>query len=1085
MRNGETNAIIEKAAPELPPFQLSIFMKTNVCLIASLRKPFSSLLILILFGLITFGFVTKAVGYILVQRETGVLGSYYRSIGILEKVKDSQSGDVSAGIELIETSPYLAYGDQREIVSGVMSGTYNTNVLDFNGIYFIERYPKEDWPNVHTTDIWFTGELIRKEEAKRGAKPSKNAKTIGYYLGFNVDTLFAGDPKEAQQDETVGLLFVFDGNEAAVPIIQDMEVGQRYYIHGWDPGVSDPYFFAYGTDLQIIPLDDGQLWYLPLAKDASIDFSAPTMAAIKNEIDVLNENLHTLSIIATADMSAMPKVQEASRYYYLAAGRWLNHQDDRARAKMIVVSEDIASQNGFKLGDEILLTFRPLTDTYFGYIRDGVDSTSWRSYPTYQDTFKIVGLYKATQCCAVYAYIPTSSLRPGFASSAKNQFKYEADYSFVLDSSRYETQFIQAYKTPLQALGINLTFLPDNGPAYWAAVDPIRRSSSADALVFGLLLVVALSMAVFLYGMAHKRDYAILRTLGVPATQANGQLIMPLLLLGGLGILAGGLPSWKYALSQAKATLSTLPMPAGASPSAHLSLLVLAGLCGAIFLFLGAFSWLGASILAHRPVYELLQGQAARPTGKLKRAGTRPFRQPIPALPSSHSGLVTQAGSSLQALAGNQVVLSPQRKYTPSSLILYGIHHGVRSGLKSTLTLAVALGFLLASVWIRQTMERSRIQINRLFDTTVVDADIMLADPTVFANKGTVYNGTGFIYQKAIDGVLNSGFVISSSLEADVIWPEIGKPDSSKTLTGIFWVYAYDSPEAFYSGLAEPGSLSFAAGWDMERFAGSRMKEEIHQDGVPALFPASLLEQLQLKVGEKVGITDSYINIFPCIIVGQYSGGRSFAVQRGKIPWQYSASDSILISLSAMESIEGSQIKYTVAHFSLDPTKNRALPQFRLEMEKVLKAPGAGTGDMRLKIWDEELRLVTGQLDKNITLLEVLYPAVMAVSVLIGAGLCFLLLLQASREAAILRVLGVTRVAVRLALIVEPFFLSLLGVIVGLVISRLLWLKSGLVPVGALLVGAGLYLAGALAGLVSGAIVVTDKKPIELLQVKE
>jgi hypothetical protein len=35
------------------------------------------------------------------------------------------------------------------------------------------------------------------------------------------------------------------------------------------------------------------------------------------------------------------------------------------------------------------------------------------------------------------------------------------------------------------------------------------------------------------------------------------------------------------------------------------------------------------------------------------------------------------------------------------------------------------------------------------------------------------------------------------------------------------------------------------------------------------------------------------------------------------------------------------------------------------------------------------------------------------------------------------------------------------------------------------LVGAGLYLAGALAGLVSGAIVVTDKKPIELLQVKE
>ena len=83
-------------------------MKTNVPLISSLRKPFSSLLLLILFGLISFGFMAKAIGYILVQRETGVLGSYYRSIGILENVNHDprNQGDVSAGIALIQTSPY-------------------------------------------------------------------------------------------------------------------------------------------------------------------------------------------------------------------------------------------------------------------------------------------------------------------------------------------------------------------------------------------------------------------------------------------------------------------------------------------------------------------------------------------------------------------------------------------------------------------------------------------------------------------------------------------------------------------------------------------------------------------------------------------------------------------------------------------------------------------------------------------------------------------------------------------------------------------------------------------------------------------
>ncbi len=140
---------------------------------------------------------------------------------------------------------------------------------------------------------------------------------------------------------------------------------------------------------------------------------------------------------------------------------------------MIVLPKPFARLRGLKLGDEISFTFRPLTDTYFGLIRDGVDSLNWRSYPTYQDTFKIVGLYNDTNNWAFSAYIPTSSLRLGFASVTQNQFRYE-EYNFVLNSSRHEAEFIQEYKDPLQALGIRLNFLPNNGPAFWAAVDPIR-----------------------------------------------------------------------------------------------------------------------------------------------------------------------------------------------------------------------------------------------------------------------------------------------------------------------------------------------------------------------------------------------------------------------------------------------------------------------------------------------------------------------------------------------------------------------------------------------------------------------------------
>jgi putative ABC transport system permease protein len=282
--------------------------------------------------------------------------------------------------------------------------------------------------------------------------------------------------------------------------------------------------------------------------------------------------------------------------------------------------------------------------------------------------------------------------------------------------------------------------------------------------------------------------------------------------------------------------------------------------------------------------------------------------------------------------------------------------------------------------------------------------------------------------------------------------------------------------------MADPGSLIFTSGWDINRFARHRMLDEIQKEGVPALFPAALLEQLHLNVGETIWIADQSSHTVNCVIVGQYSGGRATTGNSNIIRLADSAGDYILIPLSALESMDGSQTKFTVAHFSLDPKKNRELSQFRVEMEKAMQVYG---GKLRFMIWDEELRVVIAQLGRNLSLLEVLYPVVITVSVLIGAGLCFLLLLQATRESAILRILGTTRTAVRLVLIIEPLLLSTFGVTIGFGMARFLGMTSDLVASIPLLIGANLYLAGVLAGSVVGAISVTNKKPIELLQVKE
>jgi len=1049
--------------------------KPNVFLKSTFRQPVRSFLLLVLFGLITFGFITKAVQFILIQRETGVLGSYYRSIGTLENIEDPVLGDISAGVDLISTSPYFAYGDRREIVSGVMSQFFVPNHGISNNAGFTRAYPEDHWPNVHMTDMWFIGELTLKEEVV-----TESGKSLGYYLDFRVDTLFAGHPDYVTEGRTIKYKFISEDYPASIPFIDEMAVGQRYFIRGWE-NVLGKTFNLYDNWFEIKPLDDKQLWYIQLGDGESIDLSDPALASIKNQIDILNENLHTQWIYTTADMSAMPQMQESARVYYLLEGRWLTHQDHLDANRVIVVNEELASMNELQLGDELEFTFRSLTNTYYGFIRDGIDAENWRSYPTYQNTFTIVGIYARASGNVGIAYIPANSLPPGFTSTMQDQFKYESNYNFVLNSSDHQSEFVDAYKEPLQEMGIRLAMLENNGEAYWASVTPIRRSLSSDLLVFGVLMVVAFILAVFLYQMQHKREYAILRALGVPTRQANHQFVLPLLVVGGIGIIAGGIPSWTYALGKAAETLSTLPTPGGVTPSAELSILILVGLCAGAILLLALFSWLGAVSLADKPVFELLQGNVAKQSNRQKQTKTGEPAQPLPAI---HADQVSErAGEALPQplLTAVKLDMEGKQKYTPSSLGQYVLHHIVRSPLKSLLTLVIALGFVLAAGWIRQTMENSRLEVDHLYNTFEVEADLLKTSSTT-RELGDM--GDGFIYRKTIDDVLASDYVERSMLEADTVWFRMKKEGSSREIDpeNHFRVYAFDSPETFYAGLANPDSLKFIAGWDMDHFAKTWTQAEIRSEGLPAIFPTTLLEQFELNPGEMVEITGLGYS-YNCRIIGQYTGGletTNATIKANSLNTKGGA--YILIPLSLLESLEGSRLTYTVAQFVLDPSRNRELSQFKADMEEVLNLYG---GEIRLVVWDEELRIVVAQLEKNITLLEVLYPVVIGVSVLVGAGLCFLLLLQATREAAILRILGTNRSSVRLALFSEPVILSLIGVIISLGITSLLWTTTGQVPIGALLTSAGLYLLGTLIGSISGAFMVTNKQPLELLQVKE
>ena len=87
------------------------------------------------------------------------------------------------------------------------------------------------------------------------------------------------------------------------------------------------------------------------------------------------------------------------------------------------------------------------------------DCKDWKDYPTYEEEFEIVGLFSklniATSSHALEIYIPNSCLPEDYRWNQDYNVR-EWEFSFVLNSSQEEDEFINMTKGSLQELGYEL-----------------------------------------------------------------------------------------------------------------------------------------------------------------------------------------------------------------------------------------------------------------------------------------------------------------------------------------------------------------------------------------------------------------------------------------------------------------------------------------------------------------------------------------------------------------------------------------------------------------------------------------------------
>lgn len=398
----------------------------------------------------------------------------------------------------------------------------------------------------------------------------------------------------------------------------------------------------------------------------------------------------------------------------------------------------------------------------------------------------------------------------------------------------------------------------------------------------------------------------------------------------------------------------------------------------------------------------------------------------------------------------------------------------VRTPGRTLLAMLVAAGLLVGTGYLGASITAGYARIDALYDTVEVTGKFVSRDYSYNMSGAflpvdtmTPIEELGFFSEtKSMIGgeasLVNEGIAAAGSAPKK----QLGVPQQEQQ-EPVFSLGVYDAPmdEAQLAQLLGDGN-------EVTDWFSPYTQESLFQEGARrVLMEQTLLAELQLQVG-------NYVTLFWTEGAGTFQVIGSFQTAQAENCQLILSGQSLLELFDELRA----DAYYTEYSFTIDRAKNREIAAFRTEAEAQLEMAKGGA-KVLLVMDDSELTQAVEPLERNISLLEILYPAMCALAIVIAAGLAALLLMQSAKEAAILRVLGVGKGLTAALLVAEQVIPALLGALLGALVLKLAPI-SGLVWREVWLCAAGYVLAAGV-GAAIGALARVRKNPLELLQVKE
>lgn len=1064
------------------------------------RTPFKTLLTFILLTSVMFALFTRIAEYSITEREIKNAAKQYRGIG---------SAEISEAVESLPDSPFYILTDPRMLEdASEESGNYFLDIFRYQPLSREQIHSILKLPYITASDTRYMTAGVSDQYYRLDDGIDYYNYTARYIIeatlseieiqgGTNYNQIklkdcivLAGNPNCLAEKKEITVysypeqlpaltssshggvsrvLIVYDDSyKNDTEYLKNLTIGNRYVFVGRYEPLADPIRYYLSDHLTnswceaIQPIEGQPANYLETEQ----------YGPLRELVELTNADVHTFDVVYTNDMSSIMRFAKGDMV--VTKGRKLIQEDSLNQSSVCVVSSTFASVNNLDVGDKITLKLG--TELFQQYKGLGAVAATHERYSS-QDTtveLEIVGIYvdadgkngqlnKPHWSYSINTIFVPKWLLPLDESKLNDHVFSPSEFSFIVGDAWNIPSFIdnmEKITSEYEAMGLKFIFHDAGWLDIMDKFAMSRKLSLTAILALLAAIVAATGFIVFLFIGRKKREYAIMRALGTTKKESAKALMIPLMVLAISAVLLGSGTAWIYT-TKTIAENDTLSIIQGYTINTTVPVTTAIGCIvgGIMLVFLFALSQLWR--IGKIPPLMQLQDNQNKQTRSKKReqSGKKQI--------SIENKAPTETATLSETLIPNipDACRKINRKTSRGHVRRYILRH-IRRSIAKSLLLIVLSALLLGAVGQFAVMRQSYIQ---LCNSTVIKAKFINGLPLISVKRITETGNTINPYYEY------TRFANFNNSKADVI---------------------VTNDIIRYTG--EDAEIKYAKGYD-----ASCIKEV----GLVCIVGSKFLEKNELKLGDKVHVTSTGLL--------DYLQSKWINRYRSEHPEQVISDEEILEINNDLieEEFLDEGLYYTIAGTVTTPTGKYdktvftpgiydTIPIFghkvSLDFAEFTLADNLLSDKFRSYadriVSDESLAkqvtfvMDTSKIDnllKTLELMNKLYPMVVAAAVLIGGLLCGLIILQYSKEAAIMRVLGTTRLRTSMILVIEQLILCIVGIALG-VGGLILYNGAVLKEIASkLYLFAGLYFAVSLVSTLICSAIATRRNVLNLLQTKE